>query len=147
MVLKPSKIAAVMIAMAPMTTLVMVVRVAPRNSPNRSHPQNSPIREFAFHRGNAIARPTSRMAKTVSVFATAHRAPANSDQTMRCFFRDKSEKTYRVPLSKVGKVQRAVKTPATMHKEIAMGDKPELTSFVGASAAPNHTPAPSPQAT
>jgi len=34
-----------------------------------------------------------------------------------------------------------------MHKEMANGDKPELTSLVGASAAPSHTPAPSPQKT
>jgi hypothetical protein len=34
-----------------------------------------------------------------------------------------------------------------MHKEIAKGEKPELTSFVGASAAPSHTPAVKPQIT
>ena len=42
--------------------------------------------ELVFHSGKAMARPTSRMAKTVSVLATAHRAPASSAQTMRCFF-------------------------------------------------------------
>jgi hypothetical protein len=34
-----------------------------------------------------------------------------------------------------------------MHSEIAKGDKPELTSLVGASAPPSHTPAASAQAT
>jgi hypothetical protein len=47
----------------------------------------------------------------------------------------------------VGKVHRAVKTPATIHNEIAKGENPEFTSFVGASAAPSHTPAVKPQIT
>jgi hypothetical protein len=34
-----------------------------------------------------------------------------------------------------------------MHNEIAKGEKPEFTSFVGASAAPSHTPAVKPQIT
>jgi hypothetical protein len=34
-----------------------------------------------------------------------------------------------------------------MHNEIAKGENPEFTSFVGASAAPNHTPAVRPQIT
>jgi hypothetical protein len=34
-----------------------------------------------------------------------------------------------------------------MQSEIANGDRPELTSLVGASAAPSQTPAPSPHAT
>src|SRR5258708_24167126 len=34
-----------------------------------------------------------------------------------------------------------------MQSEIAYGDRPELTSLVGASAAPSHTPAPSPHST
>jgi hypothetical protein len=34
-----------------------------------------------------------------------------------------------------------------MHNEIANGENPELTSFVGASAAPSHTPAVKPQIT
>ena len=44
-------------------------------------------------------------------------------------------------------VQRAVKTPATMASEMAKGDRPELTSLVGASAAPSQTPAARAQAT
>lgn len=93
--------------------------------------------ELAFHKGNATARPTSRMAKTVSVLATAQRAPASNAQTMRCFFSDRSAKIYHVPLSNVGKVHRAVNTPATMQTEIANGENPAFTSFVGASAAPS----------
>ncbi len=59
----------------------------------------------------------------------------------------RSANTYPVPFSSVGKVHRAVKTPATIHNEIANGEKPEFTSFVGASAAPSHTPAVNPQIT
>ena len=36
-----------------------------------------------------MARPTSRIAKTVNVFATAHSAPARIAQTMRCFLANK----------------------------------------------------------
>src|ERR1019366_3837290 len=43
--------------------------------------------------------------------------------------------------------QRAVNTPATIHSDIAKGESPELTSFVGASAAPSQTPAASPHST
>src|SRR6516225_5272664 len=77
------------------------------------------MRELAFHRGKATARPTSLIAKTVRVLATAHNAPANRAHTMRCFFSARSAKTYPVPLSSVGKVHRAVKTPATMQSETA----------------------------
>jgi hypothetical protein len=47
----------------------------------------------------------------------------------------------------VGKVQRAVNTPATMQREMAKGEKPTFTSLVGPSAAPSQTPAASPDAT
>jgi hypothetical protein len=50
-------------------------------------------------------------------------------------------------LRRVGSVQRAVKTPATMKSEMAKGERPELTSLVGASAAPSQTPAARAQAT
>src|SRR5579884_1595119 len=140
-------IAAATMATAPSRTFVTVERLAPRSSPNRSHPQKIPTRELAFHNGKAIAKPTSRIANTVNVFATAHRAPASNAHTIRCFFRIRSATTYRVPLSSVGKVQRAVNTPATMHRETANGERPVLTSLVGASAAPSHTPAPRPQRT
>src|SRR5260370_35682220 len=147
MVLKPNIAAAITIAIAPATTLPVFFALAPCNSRNRTRPQKSPIRAFAFHIGNATASPTSRIAKTVSVFATAHNAPARSAHTIKCFFSMRSANTYPVPFSSVGQVQRAVKTPATMHNEIANGENPELTSFVGASAAPSHTPAVKPQIT
>jgi hypothetical protein len=73
--------------------------------------------------------------------------PARIAMGMRCLFKARSTKTWRVPLSRVGTVQRAVNTPATMQREMAKGDRPELTSLVGASAAPSHAPAPSPQST
>ena len=66
---------------------------------------------------------------------------------MRCLLRARSANTDRVPFSSVGIDQRAVNTPATMHSEIAKGESPELTSFVGASAAPSQTPAASPHST
>src|ERR1043165_3848291 len=47
----------------------------------------------------------------------------------------------------MGTVQRATKTPATMPSEMINGEKPTVTSLVGASAAPSHAPAPSPHAT
>ena len=46
-----------------------------------------------FHKGNAMDSPTLRMAKTVSVFATAHSMPATMPQTMRCGFSRKSAHT------------------------------------------------------
>jgi hypothetical protein len=58
-----------------------------------------------------------------------------------------SENTKPVPFIRVGKVQRAVKTPATMHSEMAKGEKPATTSLVGASAAPSHAPAARPHRT
>lgn len=66
---------------------------------------------------------------------------------MRWRLRLRSAKTAEVPLRRVGRVQRAVKTPATMAREMAKGDRPELTSLVGASAAPSQTPAARAQAT
>jgi hypothetical protein len=51
------------------------------------------MREFVFQSGKAVARPTSRMAKTVSVLATAHRPPARIAQRMRCFLAIRSVKT------------------------------------------------------
>src|SRR5882757_2042451 len=147
MVLNPSITAANTIKVAPTTTLLMFLPLAPSNSRNSTLPQNSPINAFAFHIGNATASPTSRIAKTVSVFATAHSAPASSAHTIRCFFSARSAKTYPVPFSRVGNVQRAVNTPATIQSEIANGENPAFTSFVGASAAPSHTPAVNPQIT
>ena len=115
--------------------------------PNNNQPQKMPTSELVFQSGKAMARPTSRMAKTVRVLATAHSIPARIAMGMRWRLLARSAKTLRVPLSSVGRVQRAVKTPATMQSEMAKGDRPVLTSLVGASAAPSHTPAARPQST
>ena len=116
---------------------------APFSSPKSSRPQRMPTSEFVFHSGKAMARPTSRIAKTVSVLATAHSIPARHREwelVAGCVLR--SRNTARVPLSSVGTLQRATKTPATMQSEIEYGDRPAFTSLVGASAAPSQTPAP-----
>src|ERR1700677_3612741 len=147
MVLKPSMIAAATMQTLPHTTLAIFFACAPCSSRNSSLPHSRPTSALVFHKGNAVASPTSRIANTVSVFATAHSAPARIAQTTRCFLQKRSAKTYVVPLSRVGNVQRAVKTPATMHSETANGERPALTNLVGASAAPSQTPAARPQIT
>ena len=147
MVLKPSMIAATTIASAPRSTFAIFLRSACLSSPNKRRPHKIPTRELVFQRGKAIVRPTSRIANTVRVLATAHNAPARMAQTIKCLFSFRSTTTERVPLSNVGMVHRAIKTPETMHNEIANGENPEFTSLVGASAAPSHTPAARPQST
>src|SRR3954464_54923 len=147
MVLKPSMMAAATMASAPRTTLATLRALAPRSSPNNSQPQKMPTRELVFQSGKAMARPTSRMAKTVRVLATAHSMPAMMAVGMRWRLAARSEKTLRVPLTRVGSDQRAVKTPATMQREMAKGERPVVTSLVGAWAAPSHTPAPRPHRT
>src|SRR5205085_5223160 len=134
-------------ASAPRTTLATFLALAPLSSPNNNQPQKMPTSELEFQSGKAMASPTSRMANTVSVFATAHNIPAMMAVGMRWRFWRRSENTLRVPLTSVGSDQRAVNTPATMHREIAKGERPVLTSLVGASAAPSHTPAPRPHST
>jgi hypothetical protein len=103
-----------------------------------------PSKLLLFQRGKAMLSPTSRTAKMVSVFATAHKQPASTAQTMRCGACRRSAAMYDVPWIKAGKVQRARNTPITMPSEITTGDSPSVTSFVGASAAPSHAPAVSP---
>jgi len=44
-----------------------------------------------------------------------------------------------------GRLQRARKTPTTMTSEMTIGERPIVTSFVGASAAPSQAPAVSPE--
>ncbi len=80
-------------AVAPPSTLAHCRGPASRSSRNRSHPQNRPTRLFVFQRGKATDRPTSRMANTVSVFATAQIIPASSAQTTRCGFWRRSAQT------------------------------------------------------
>ena len=85
--------AAITIATAPATTLPILRPLAPLSSPNKVLAQNSPTRALAFHKGKATVSPTSRIANTVSVLATAQRAPARSAQTIKCFFSIRSMKT------------------------------------------------------
>src|ERR1700730_11587947 len=46
-----------------------------RNSLKKRKPHRMPSRLLEFHRGKAMLRPTSRIAKIVMVLATAHRHP------------------------------------------------------------------------
>src|SRR5437016_7943313 len=104
-----------------------------------------PRRLFEFHKGKAMLKPMSRMAKIVSVLATAQRHPARSAQMIRCGAWRTSARTDEVPRIRAGKLQRARKTPMTMMSEITIGEMPMETSFVGASAAPSQAPAAKPQ--
>src|SRR3954464_7799788 len=52
---------------------------------------------------------------------------------------------YDVPWMSAGKVHLARNTPITMLSEITTGERPSVTSLVGASAAPSHAPAVRPQ--
>ncbi len=94
-----------------------------------------------------MLNPMSRIAKIVSVFATAHMDPASKAQTIRCGERCTSARMEDVPIIKAGKLHRARKTPTTMISEITSGETPMETSFVGASAVPSQAPAVKPQST
>jgi len=71
------------------------ISAAPPRTPRRRPPAGAvelveehrtpqdPSRLFAFHKGKAMLRPMSRMAKMVSVLATAQRHPASTAHTMR----------------------------------------------------------------
>src|ERR1700761_4576319 len=139
--------AASAIASAPRTTFATLPRLAPLSSQNSTRPQRRPMSEFAFQKGKETERPTSRTAKTVSVLPSAQRTPARRAQMMRCFLSARSAKTYAVPFSKVGNVQRDRNTPHTIADDRANGEKPAVTSLVGASAAPSQTAAVKPQMT
>ena len=78
-----STAAPITIAAAPPITFAQSFVRDPRSSLNSRHPQKSPTRLFVFHSGNAIARPTLRTAKIVSVLATAHSIPPTSAHTIR----------------------------------------------------------------
>src|ERR1700684_133936 len=135
------------IAPAPPITFTQSFVREPCSSLNSRQPQKSPTRLFVFHSGNAIARPTLRTAKIVSVLATAHSIPPTSAHTIRCGFSRRSSNTNPVPFSIVGIVHRATNAPITIPIEIRNGEKPSFTSFVGASALPSQTAADSPQNT
>ena len=133
------------ITTAPPTTPIHRRHPACRSSLKNRNPHKMPSRLFEFHSGNAMLRPISRIAKIVSVFATAHRQPASSAQSTRCGARRTSARTEEVPITSAGRLHRARKTPTTIMSEIAIGEMPMVTSFVGASAAPSHAPAVNPQ--
>src|SRR6266700_2468722 len=84
MVLKPSITAAATMAREPSSTLATLAAPAPFNSPKRRRPQRMPTSELVFQSGKAMARPTSRIAKTVSVLATAHNMPASTANGKIC---------------------------------------------------------------
>src|ERR1044071_871214 len=104
-------------------------------------PQRIPSRLLLFQSGKAMLRPTSRTAKMVSVLATAHKQPASTAQTMRCGAWRRSSRTKAVPWIRAGRLQRARKTPRTIASDTTTGERPMVTSLVGASAAPSQAPA------
>ena len=103
------------------------------------------MRLLAFQSGKAMLRPTSRMAKIVIVFATAHKHPASTPQTTRWGAFLTSVRICCVPRSNAGTLQRARNTPITINNETITGEIPIFTSLVGASAAPSHAPALKPE--
>ena len=109
------------------------------------HLLGMPSKLLEFHRGKAMLRPTSRMAKMVMVLATAQRHPARMAQMIRCGARRTSARMEDVPRMRAGTLQRARKTPTTMISEITRGETPMETNLVGASAAPSHAPAVKPE--
>ncbi len=133
------------ITVAPPRTPAHRRQPACRNSLKNRKPQKMPRRLFEFHSGKAMLNPMSRIAKIVSVFATAHKQPANSAQIIKCGARSTSARTDDVPRANAGKLHRARKTPTTIISEITIGDTPIETSLVGASAAPSQAPAVKPQ--
>src|SRR6516165_9188746 len=72
------------ITAAPPTTPIQRRRPACRSSLKNRQPHKIPSRLFEFHNGKAMLRPISRIAKIVSVLATAHKQPASSAQSTRC---------------------------------------------------------------
>ena len=131
---------------APHRPSTLSQRSAPalRSSLNNVIPHKIPIRLFMFHSGNAMLSPTSRIAKIVSVLATAHRQPASTPQITKCGACRRSQPICPVPRTKAGTLQRARNTPATISSDTTTGDIPTVTSLVGASAAPSQAPAPKP---
>ena len=146
-VAKASTAAPSTIANAPPTTFAQSLAPDPCNSLKSRQPHANPTRLFMFHSGNAMARPTLRTPKTVSVLPTAQSIPASSPHTIRCGFSRRSLNMNPVPFSSVGTVQRATKAPITMPIEMMKGENPAFTSLVGASALPSQTAAASPQNT
>src|ERR1700730_7204200 len=140
-----SKAAPAHITSAPPNTPVQRRQPAWRSSLKKRKPQRMPRRLFEFHKGNAMLKPMSRMAKIVNVFATAQMHPASTAQMIKCGARRTSARTEEVPRISAGTLHRARKTPITMISEITTGEIPTDTNFVGASAAPSQAPAVKPE--
>src|SRR6266550_2465271 len=132
---------------APPRTPAQRAHPACRSSLKNTNPQTMPSRPFEFQRGNAIVRPMSRIAKIVSVFATAQRLPASTAHTTRCGACRTSAPIAPEPRSSAGRLQRARNTPCTIARDITTGGMPRVTILVGASAAPSQAPAVKPHAT
>src|SRR5256885_11706864 len=66
-------------------------------------------------------------------------------QRIRWEARRASARIELAPRMRAGRLQRARKTPTTMTREMTIGERPRVTSFVGASAAPSQAPAVSPE--
>src|SRR5216684_8727840 len=77
-------VAPIHITNAPPKTPARRRQPACRSSLKKRKPQRMPRRLFEFHRGKAMLKPMSRIAKIVSVLATAQRHPASSAQITRC---------------------------------------------------------------
>lgn len=104
-----------------------------------------PTRLLEFHKGKAMLRPISLIAKMVKVFPTAQRHPANTPQTTRWGTCCRSAPMSEVPRINAGKLHRETKAPSTIMKEITKGETATATNFVGASAAASHSAAEKPQ--
>ena len=147
MVLKPSITAAATMASAPSTTLATFLRArALQLAEQHAPPQNANQRICVPQRKRNGKAHVANGKNGERVCHGPQHAGHNRDGDQVPVLGKIGEYLARA-LSSVGSVQRAVNTPATMHSEMAYGDSPVVTSFVGASAAPSQTPAPSPHNT
>src|SRR5439155_1626422 len=80
---KATSVAAAHMTRAPPRIRARRRQPAWRSSLKKRNPQRMPRRLLEFHKGKAMLRPMSRMAKIVSVLATAQRHPASRAQITR----------------------------------------------------------------
>src|SRR6266571_4280325 len=85
------------ITSAPPSTPVQRRQPAWRSSLKKRKPQKMPSRLLEFQSGKAMLSPISRMARMVSVLATAQRQPARTAQIIKCGARRTSARTDEVP--------------------------------------------------
>src|SRR5882762_2521159 len=100
-----SKAAPAHITSAPPNTPVQRRQPAWRSSLKKRKPQRMPRRLFEFHKGKAMLKPMSRMAKIVSVLATAQMHPERSARRVMCGAQRTYEGKDEVPRSSVGRLQ------------------------------------------